>query len=98
MDGYQGVFFEQLRYALEPFFNSSGLRVQWTDFRLAYLLSEEIETMTEPFLGGDDPLFGYKTTLTMADFVDKEKLLKIKTAPGIDLHIIYGPGAALYAE
>lgn len=95
LDGYQGVFYEDIRSHLETFFSESGKKIHWMNVSECLLLPSEIDKLTEPFLGGDDPLFGTRTTLNLVDFFDKEKLQSLKPGPGADLNIIYGPGAAL---
>lgn len=61
---------------------------------------ERIEDICAPYLGGDDPIFGYLTRLTMEDFLDEEKLAqardRIDRATGTVL--VYGPGASLVAK
>lgn len=51
--------------------------------------------MTAPFLGGDDPLFGKRTTLDLEDFFETDRLKSIRPDPGSDINIIIGPGASL---
>lgn len=95
IDGYQGVFFEDLRTSLQPFFDKKEISVNWIDVSATILPSPIIEKLTEPFLGGDDPLFGTRTTLQLIDFFDREKMQSLFPAKGFDLNIIYGTGAAL---
>jgi len=95
LEGYQGVFFEDIRDQLDSFFKLMGKRVKWMDIREAMKTEEEISALIEPFLGGNDPLFGTRTTLRLADFFDPVKLQQIHPDALFDLNIIYGPGAAL---
>lgn len=95
LDGYQGVFFETIRDGLQKEFEKSGTDTRWQDAGLAMLSPEEIFDKIEPFLGGQDPLFGTRCTLQLRDFFDTEKLKSLKPVPGADLNIIYGVGAAL---
>jgi mannose-6-phosphate isomerase class I len=99
LDGYQGVFFHRIKQELEHHFNNAGTNVLWIDIRQALKTPAETDDMIAPFLGGDDPLFGTRTTLQLSDFFDKKKLTNLrKTANQSinDITIIYGPGAALF--
>jgi hypothetical protein len=51
--------------------------------------------MIAPFLGGDDPLFGFRATLSLSDFFDTDRLKRIKPDADAVLNIIYGSGASL---
>jgi hypothetical protein len=56
--------------------------------------------MVAPFLGGNDPIFGYlNQTLCLADFFDREALIRVSSELRSDardkLVVIVGPGAAL---
>ena len=95
IDGYQGVFYENIRSKLEHFFRESGKKVNWINVAEALLPCNEIENLIAPFLGGEDPLFGTRTTLHLIDFFNREKLKNIKSDPAFDINIVYGPGAAL---
>ncbi|MEE4176278.1 MAG: hypothetical protein V2I46_02090, partial [Bacteroides sp.] len=95
IDGYQGVFFEEIRALLQKCFRDMGLSVNWISASLAQKPENEIDPMIMPFLGGDDPLFGTRTTLSLPDFFDAEKLNAIKADAAFDLNIVYGTGAAL---
>jgi len=61
----------------------------------------EVDRLVAPFLGGDDPVFGYlNNTLTIADFFDANKAASL--AQSIDvirtgLVLVIGPGASLLA-
>lgn len=70
------------------------------DSQEAFKSPEEVEAMVAPFLGGDDPVFGYlNTTLDLADFLDPEKarLLTERMARESGPVLVVGPGASLLA-
>lgn len=95
IDGFIGVFFDELRQFLQEYFNRVNLEVKWHDVSEAVLPEEEINKLIAPYLGGDDPLFGKRTTLNLADFFQSDKL-NIKLTENSDhLNIIYGTGAFL---
>lgn len=95
LDGYQGLFFEEIKATLQPLFDAGGISVNWLSIETALKEPATIDLLTEPFLGGDDPLFGTRTTLSLADFFDPEKLGKLVPDKNYNLNIFYGTGASL---
>ena len=98
LDGYQGVFFDRIKQELEHHFKIAGTNVLWIDIRQALKSPTETDDLIAPFLGGDDPLFGTRTTLQLSDFFDKKKLTKLRKTANQSIHditIIFGPGATL---
>lgn len=95
LDGYQGIFFEEIRTILQPFFDTEGITVKWLNVETALRDPGTIDLLTQPFLGGDDPLFGTRTTLSLTDFFDTGKLENISPDNSFDLSIFYGTGASL---
>ncbi|MBV5348951.1 class I mannose-6-phosphate isomerase [bacterium] len=100
VDGYIGVFFDDFRENLDAEFRKLGKKTQWQPVEEALKPEGEINRIIEPFLGGDDPIFGTRTNLQLADFFDPEKLQKIGTTDNrelseCDIQIVYGCGAAL---
>jgi mannose-6-phosphate isomerase class I len=95
IDGYCGVFFENFRQNLQSCFENDGIKANWINISDALKPEEEINDLIAPFLGGDDPIFGTRTTLTIIDFFQVEKLKNIKPDHSSDLNIVYGTGAAL---
>lgn len=99
IDGYIGVFFDDFRKKLDAEFRKLGKETQWLSIDEALKSEAEIDQLIGPFLGGDDPLFGTRTTLQMIDFFDGGKLEEIKAEgrkqKAEDIQIVYGCGAAL---
>jgi hypothetical protein len=62
---YTGVFEEEIRLALHEAFGTAV----WIDTRQAFLSSAEIDRLVAPDLGGDDPVFGYLSRLTLDRFL-----------------------------
>ncbi len=62
----------------------------------------EIDRLVEPFLGGDDPVFGFLSGLTLPQFFDPDKIAALAAKPSIDvaegLVLVVGCGARLIAE
>lgn len=66
----------------------------------ALLASSKIETLVEPFLGGNDPVFGFRCGLSLPQFYDQQSLAVLRSrAQGISegLVLIVGCGASLVA-
>lgn len=95
IDGYTGVFFGDFREKLAAELQKLGINSYWINIASALKPESEIDEMISPFLGGDDPLFGTRTTLHLADFFDVSALSSLKSDNEFILNIIYGPGSAL---
>ncbi len=67
----------------------------------AMLSPKKIDALVAPFLGGDDPVFGFLSGLALPQFFDPEKIehlqMQIRNAQE-DLILIIGCGARLIAE
>ncbi len=95
LDGYGGVFWENIRHRLDDALDELGVQAAWCNVADALHPSAVVEKMVAPFLGGDDPLFGTRFTGTLAEFFDPRQLGKLRPDPNADLNIIYGCGADL---
>ncbi|GAB5535560.1 MAG: hypothetical protein Rubg2KO_18090 [Rubricoccaceae bacterium] len=95
IDGYGGVFWEDLRRQLDGALNARGIQATWYDVSDCLRPSEEIEALCEPFLGDDDPIFGTRFTGQLADIFDARQLDALVPDPDADVSIVYGCGAAL---
>jgi mannose-6-phosphate isomerase class I len=95
IDGYVGVFYDEVAEGLCNALRQSGKTVAVVYTHEAFLPNDAIEEKVAPFLGGDDPLFGKRATLALNDFFDADKLKALQPAIGVDCTILIGPGAAL---
>lgn len=95
VDGYIGVRFRVFAEKLSEAFVFLGKKALMWDVTAAFRPEAEIDKLIEPYLGGDDPIFGFRAQIELADFFDKEKLDAIRPDESADINIIYGPGAAL---
>ena len=99
IDGYIGVFFEDFQEKLTVELEKLGKSANWINVSEALKSEAEIDRLIAPFLGGDDPIFGTRTTLKLIDFFDAEKLEELRNLktqePSSHVQIIYGCGAAL---
>lgn len=74
------------------------------DSKDAFKTPAAVDALVAPFLGGDDPVFGYlNQTLNLADFLDPEKtsalahLIARRREDASGLVLVVGPGASLLA-
>jgi len=96
LDGYIGVDWEEVISGLGEAYEKLGRTVHFTDVSKFMKPVEEINALLEPFLGGDDPIFGKKATITLRDLWDPTALQEVALNQGTDIHIVYGCGAALW--
>ena len=95
IDGYIGVFYNHIKEKLDIELKRLGKKVNWLDVNSALKPDEVIDELIEPFLGGDDPIFGTRATVDLTDFFEHRKLANFQTDPTADMNIIIGTGAAL---
>ena len=95
VDGYVGVRFDLFRQELNRALTQLGIRPVWWSVDAALRPQEEIERLVAPYLGGDDPIFGFRTPLRLEEFFDGEKLRAIAPDPEAEMNILIGTGAAL---
>jgi mannose-6-phosphate isomerase class I len=95
LDGYAGVFFEEIRQMIQSVFTGKGISARWINVDFALKSEKQIEDLIAPFTGGEDPVFGMCTTLELADMFDAHKLEDIELDTTCDINIIYGTGACL---
>jgi mannose-6-phosphate isomerase class I len=94
-DGYIGVFYDQFREKLDEYLKNAGKRTLWKTTSDFLKHPDIIEEMVSPFTGGDDPVFGKRTSLKLEDFFDLHLLKELKPDTEADLNLIIGPGASL---
>ncbi len=95
IDGYIGIFYDDFKQALNAELTKFGKRVKWFDISLAMKPENEIERLVKPFLGGDDPLFGSRATISLDDFFVPSMLKNLMPDPDADINILIGPGSSL---
>jgi len=96
IDGYAGIFWDEFRAGLSNEFRKLGLKANWILTSDYFKPEEQINRMTEPFLGGDDPIFGYRSDLELKDWFDFPG--DIGTAdPARAMTLILGSGAFLFS-
>ena len=94
---YSGVLDEEIAPALRQ-----GLgKAHWIDTQKdVFKTPAAIDALVAPDLGGDDPIFGFMTRLTMEDFLDPVRQTAIQHLLDArsGLTVVYGPGALLCSE
>lgn len=95
IEGYQGVFFELIKKNLNRYLQQNGVLANWINVSDYLKEEEEIDEMIGPFLGGEDPIFGTRTTLDLPDFFQIDKLQNIELDDTAAINIVYGVGASL---
>jgi mannose-6-phosphate isomerase class I len=95
IDGYAGVLWEDFRERFDAALKKHDITANWINVNTALKSEREIEALAQPFLGGDDPIFGTRFTGELADFFDREKLKRLEPDDRYSLNILYGTGAAL---
>ena len=95
IDGYVGVRFDIIVKELGKAFASIGLSPLWWNAGAALRPETEIDEMIKPYLGGDDPIFGFRAPFHIEDYFDSERLSSLIPDDTAPLNIIYGTGASL---
>ena len=95
IDGYVGVRFDIIVKELGKAFASIGLSPLWWNVGAALRPETEIDEMIKPYLGGEDPIFGFRAPLHIEDYFDSERLSSLIPDDTAPLNIIYGTGASL---
>ena len=95
IDGYGGVLWDDLRERLDAALLRRSITAHWLNVADALLPEEVIGQRIEPFLGGDDPIFGTRFTGALRDFFDPHRLAALGRDDLGALTIVYGCGAAL---
>ena len=95
IDGYIGILYEDFAKKLNLALESIGIKATWWSTDAAMKEPSEIEEEVKPFLGGDDPVFGFRTSLHLSDFFNADALSRIRPSEDARMNILIGPGAAL---
>ena len=94
---YPGVHEDEVRQELERRLQPA-LTVRAAE---AMLSPAKVDALVEPFLGGDDPVFGFLSNLTLPQFFDEERLRHSREAirrVGEGVVLVVGCGARLFHE
>lgn len=95
IDGYVGIFWEHFQNQLDKALIDLNKKASWYS-TFDFLLPEgETDEKVQPYLGGDDPIFGTRYTGGLSDFFDINSLHNIPIQNDDKITILYGPGAGL---
>lgn len=94
IDGYIGVYWEDLREAVDDLIAAQGQPITWINVADAMKPESDINVMIDPFLGGDDPIFGTRFTGRLENFFDRDRLHALAPRES-GLTVLYGCGSAL---
>ncbi|WP_342645476.1 class I mannose-6-phosphate isomerase [Mucilaginibacter sp. CSA2-8R] len=95
IDGYVGVFWDNIKAELQQHFEQKGLKVSWIDTADYLKDPARIDELIEPFMGTYESVWGRRCTLALADFYNIESLEKQVPDQQTDITIVLGPGAVL---
>jgi len=95
IDGYAGNFFDFIQTRLEECFREQEIKLSWKRSSDYFKPESEIEEMISPFTGGNDPIFGTRTSLNLEDFFNLTLLRNLRQDNDADINLIIGTGAAL---
>jgi len=98
IDGYIGVLWDYFSHVLNQALREHGVQAEWISVAAALRPVDQIDRLIEPFLGGDDPIFGKRFTGTLTDFFDTRSLTRKEEHRQAEMTIYYGTGAALVAK
>jgi hypothetical protein len=95
MECYPGVFHNEIGDAVKAHWPDAEL----IDMHRALLPEEKIFELVAPFVGGDDPIFGYMSNLTLDRFFRPDTLeaVRARVATATVPLVLLGPGAFLVA-
>lgn len=95
IDGYVGVFWDDVKHCLQDELENLGKKVKWVNTADELKPVSEIEEMVKPFLGTPNSVWGTKTTLSLNDFYNFSQTETIDN--NYDVTIVAGIGAGLQA-
>ncbi|MCE7055250.1 class I mannose-6-phosphate isomerase [Algoriphagus sp. AGSA1] len=94
LDGYVGVDWSEISAAISEYLAQRGMEFRLINCADYYKSADEIEKLTAPFLGGDDPVFGKKTDLVLQDYFRSSFFSEVDQSGHLTT-IVYGCGASL---
>ncbi|MEN9907248.1 MAG: hypothetical protein RLZZ540_389 [Bacteroidota bacterium] len=94
LDGYIGVDWKEVVESICKEFSKNGKTFSIVAIKDFFKTEKELESLVVPFLGGDDPIFGTRTTLSLTDYLNVEKISNVDHTSDVDIQIFYGTGAS----
>lgn len=97
IDGFTGVDWDEVTESLRAEAALAGSPFHWLRTEDFLLPEVEIDALTAPFRGGDDPIFGYRCNLALEKFFRMDALRSaVQNAPRP--LAVAGPGAGMLAR
>lgn len=96
LDGYIGVFWNDIKQYLEKELDKKGLTICWINTADYLKPATDVEQMVNPYLGSPNSVWGTKTDLSVEDFYHIDAPFEPDSY--YDLNIIIGTGAGLFAK
>jgi mannose-6-phosphate isomerase class I len=94
IDGYGGVFYEEVRQHLQEELTKRGYAANWYDTADHFKPEVEIDAIVGPFIGEEADVWGTKTSLALRDFF-KDELFTLTEDRSHEINIVIGIGAGL---
>ncbi|MBC7418087.1 MAG: hypothetical protein H7325_08040, partial [Pedobacter sp.] len=93
IDGYSGVFWNDIKYYLDIEFKKKMISVNWLNMSDYLKTSSEIQHMISPFIGTLNSVWGTKCNVCLSEFYNIND--SIQPENGYEINIAIGVGSAL---
>jgi len=94
LEGYIGVDWDEVCNSLRSEIHYLGLTPNFINITGFLKPEDEIKSLVEPFLGGDDPIFGHRANVEFSEYFDSVKMTNLALDASADINIVYGTGAS----
>lgn len=94
IEGYIGVFWEEVEQLLQKEFSKKDIIVNWIRHEEFLKGEQEINAIVKPFLGPQKSIWGKKTTLELSDFYYTTNR-SVQPDPSFEINIVIGIGSGL---
>jgi len=95
IDGFVGVFWSEIKSALQKHMEAEGLKVNWIDTADFLKPASEVETIVQPYLGAADSVWGTRCLLELKDLYIAGELAAQLPDDRCDINIVIGTAASL---
>lgn len=95
LDGFSGVVWEVVINKISEHLLKMGYTLQAINIEESLKEEKEIESMTAPFLGEEESVWGRKCNLSLMDYFEGGKLNTVVPDVEKDINIVYGNGSSL---
>jgi mannose-6-phosphate isomerase class I len=95
IDGFVGVFWDDIKNEIDQLITKEGLTVNWVNTANYLKPVSEVEAIVQPFLGASDSVWGTKCSLKLKDLYHTDELTAQLPNEQYNINIVIGPAAAL---